>query len=278
MVFRITFLGTGGGRHTAMYQTRSTGGILLEHSNGKHLHIDPGPGALTNMKKIHYDLSRTDSLIVSHAHPDHYSDAETVVEGITFGGWKKRGRLYGSHTVINGEGTLGPCISKYHLGIIKETAVLEPGTVIDIDGLRTEICRTHHSDPTNVGFRFDSGSGVVSYVSDTGYSEEIARQHRGSRVLILPVTTPNDLRIPYHLCTEDAIAFIDLVRPELAIFIHLGIVMIKEGPEKQAAEAEKRTGVRTVSVRDLDILDVGETLSFSSSVTYDDEWIPDSSP
>ena len=274
----MTFLGTGGGRHTAMYQTRSTGGILIEHSGGKHLHIDPGPGALTNMQRIHYDLARTDSLIVSHAHPDHYSDAETVIEGMTYGGWKKRGHLYGSPTVINGEGPLGPCISKYHLGIIKEVTVLKPGTDINIDGLRTEVCKTDHSDPTTVGFRFYTGNGIVSYVSDTIYTEEIARQHKGSRVLILPVTTPDDMRIPYHLCTEDAEFFIDLVRPELAIFIHLGIVMIKRDPVKQALMTEKRTGVRTVSVRDLDVLDVGEALSFSSSITYDDEWIPDSSP
>ncbi|MDR0508340.1 MAG: MBL fold metallo-hydrolase [Candidatus Methanoplasma sp.] len=274
----MIFLGTGGGRHTTMYQTRSTGGILVEHGDGKHLHIDPGPGALTNMRRIHYDPSKTDSLIISHAHPDHYSDAESVIEGMTFGCWKKRGRLYGSPTVVSGKGKLGPCISKYHLDLVRDVNVLEPGTVVDVDGMRTEICRTDHSDPTNVGFKFESGCGTVSYVSDTGYSEEIALQHRGSRVLILPVTTPNDMQIPYHLCTEDAVSFIGLVKPELAVFIHLGILMIKNGPEKQALETEKRTGVRTISVRDLDILDVGEVISLSQSKTYNDEWIPDSSP
>jgi phosphoribosyl 1,2-cyclic phosphodiesterase len=278
MVFRITFLGTGGGRHTAMYQTRCTGGMLVEHGNGKHLHMDPGPGALTQMKRIHYDLTRTGSVIVSHAHPDHYSDAESVIEGMTFGGWKKRGHLYGSPTVIRGEGALGPCISKYHLGSVEKVTVLRPGDVLDIDGMRAETCISDHSDPTNVGFRFDSGSGIVSYVSDTSYSDDIAEQYKGSRVLILPVTTPDDLQIPYHLCTKDAVLFIDRVKPELAIFIHLGVVMIKRGPEKQALETEKKTGIRTVSVKDLDILDVGESLSFSRPEIFDDEWIPDSSP
>ena len=278
MVFRITFLGTGGGRHTAMYQTRCTGGMLVEHGDGKHLHIDPGPGALTQMKRIHYDLTRTDSVIVSHAHPDHYSDAESVVEGMTFGGWKKRGHLYGSPTVIHGEGTLGPCISKYHLGTVENVTVLRPGAVLDVDGLRTELCRSDHSDPTNVGFRFDSGNGIVSYVSDTSYSDEIAEQYAGSRVLILPVTTPDNLRIPFHLCTEDAAFFIDRVKPELAVFIHLGIVMIKRSPEKQALGVEKKTGVRTIAARDLIVLDVGKALSLSAAETFDDEWIPDSSP
>jgi len=274
----MTFLGTGGGRHTTMYQTRCTGGIIVEHGNGKHLHIDPGPGALTQMKRIHYDLTGTDSVIVSHAHPDHYSDAEAVIEGITFGGWKKRGHLYGSPTVIDGDDRLGPCVSKYHKKLIEKITVLLPGMVLDIDGLKTEVCRTDHSDPTNVGFRFHTENGIVSYVSDTSFSEEIAEQHKGCRVLILPVTTPDDKRIAYHLCTEDAVSFINKVRPELALFVHLGIVMIKRNPEKQALETEKRTGIRTIAVKDLDILDVGKTLSFSAPKTYDDEWIPDTSP
>ncbi|MDR3074576.1 MAG: MBL fold metallo-hydrolase [Candidatus Methanoplasma sp.] len=278
MVFRITFLGTGGGRHTTMYQTRCTGGMLIEHGSGNHLHVDPGPGALTQMNRIHYDLSRTDSLVISHAHPDHYSDAESVIEGMTLGGWKKRGSLYGSPTVIDGDGTLGPCVSKYHIGKIGKVTVLRPGMTVAIDGLGTEICRSEHSDPTNIGFRFDTGNGVVSYVSDTGYSDDIARQYIGSRVLILPVTTPDDLRIPFHLCTDDAVSFIECVRPELAVFIHLGIVMIKKGPGLQAEETERRTGVRTVAAEDLDILEVGDSVSMSRAVAYGDEWIPDTSP
>ena len=274
----MTFLGTGGGRHTTMYQTRCTGGIIIEHNNGKFLHLDPGPGALTQMRRIHYDPMMTSSVIVSHAHPDHYSDAEVVIEGITNGGWKKRGHLYGSPTVINGENGIGPCISKYHLGMIENMTILKPDTRINVDGLKAQVTRTLHSDPTTVGFRFDSGFGLISYVCDTSFTEEIAKQHIGSRVLILPVTTPDNIRIDYHLCTEDAIKFIDIVKPELAIFIHLGIVMIKADPNKQAKAAEKATGIKTIAAKDLDELEVGTELTISHSKTYDDLWIPNSSP
>ena len=166
MGFRITFLGTGGGRHTTMYQVRSTGGMLIEH-DGRFLHVDPGPGALTQMHRIRYDLTRTDSVIVSHCHPDHYSDAESVIEGMTRGGWTRRGSLYGSQTVLRGNGRLGPCISDYHQGIVSSVSVFEPGDVLDVDGMRVDICRADHSDPTNVGFRFHTDAGIVSYVSDT---------------------------------------------------------------------------------------------------------------
>lgn len=277
MGFRIVFLGTGGGRHTTMYQVRSTGGMLIEH-DGRFLHVDPGPGALTQMHRIRYDLTRTESVIISHCHPDHYSDAESVLEGMSKGGWVKRGHLYGSRSVLEGHGGLGPCISNYHRGIVESVTVFSPGDVLDVDGMRVDICRADHSDPTNVGFRFHTGHGIVSYVSDTAYSDEIADQYAGSRVLLLPVTTPSGNRIKYHLCTDDAVTFVDRVRPELAIFIHLGVVIIRHGPSKEAGMVEEATGVRTIAGRDLMTLDVGEVLEIGDAETYEGEWIPGSSP
>ncbi|MBR4686452.1 MAG: MBL fold metallo-hydrolase [Candidatus Methanomethylophilaceae archaeon] len=276
MAFRITFLGTGGGRHTTMYQVRSTGGMLIEH-DGKMLNVDPGPGALVQMQRIHYDVCNTSSMIISHCHPDHYSDAECVAEGMSHGGWKKRGHIYGSPTVIEGEAGLGPCVSPYHLRIVEGYKVFRPGDVLDVDGMRVDIKKAVHSDPTNVGFVFHTDHGDVSYVSDTEFSVEIAQQYIGTRVLILPVTTPMGNRIKWHLCTDDAIKFIEIVKPELAIFIHLGVVIIRRGPENEAKITEDATGIRTVAARDLMILDVGEELNLSDAETFDDHWIPSSS-
>ena len=280
MTERITFLGTGGGRHTTMYQARCTGGMLFEHGDPVHyLHIDPGPGALTQMKNIRYDLGKTESVIISHAHPDHYSDAPSVIEGMTRGGWTKRGSLYGSPTVIEGEGALGPCLSPYHLKLPVKTATFHPGDVLDIDGMRTEICSARHSDPTNVGFRFHTPNGIVSYVSDTDYDEKIGEQYIGSRVLILPVTTPKGNRIPYHMCTNTAIEMTELVKPELCIFIHMGIVMLKHDPAKQAQMCEDATGVRTVAGEDLMTLDIGRELVLGKAETFNDPlWAPKWSP
>ena len=162
------------------------------------------------------------------------------------------------------------------------TAVFEllspEGDVLDIDGLRTEICRADHSDPTNVGFRFDTGHGILSYVSDTAYSDEIADQYVGSRVLLLPVTTPMGNRIHFHLCTDDAITFIDRVRPELAVFVHLGIVILRKGADDQARMAEEATGIRTIAARDLMTIDVGDEIVVGDAEAHDEPWIPDSAP
>ncbi len=277
MSFKVTFLGTGGGRHTTMYQTRCTGGMLMEH-DGKMLHIDPGPGALVQMHRIHYDPMQTDSVIISHAHPDHYSDAESVIEGITRGGWTKRGSLFGSTSVLEGGEGFCPCISPYHMSIIENKTVFSPGDTLNVDGMKVDICKAIHSDPANVGFKFHTPHGIFSYVSDTEFTEEIAKQYIGSRVVALPITTPDDSRIKYHMCTEDAISFMNIVKPELTIFIHLGVVMIKKNPKAQAKTAEEATGYKCIAGEDLMTLNLEKEIILDKAQVFDDDWIPDSSP
>ena len=275
MDFQITFLGTGGGRHTTIYQTRSTGGFLVHH-DGRCAHFDPGPGALRSMHLIHHDPAATDSVVISHCHPDHYSDAPSVIEGMTRGGWTRRGHIYGSTSVIDGNEKLGPAISRYHLNLAEGYKAFSPGDVIDMDGLQVDIMRAVHNDPTNVGFRMHTDHGIVSYLSDTEYHEDIGEQYLGSRVLILPVTTPLRNIIRGHMSTDGAIEICRQVKPELCIFIHLGIVMLENDPVGQAALCERETGVRTVLGEDLMTLDVGEELRLSKAKTYpeDEFWGP----
>lgn len=272
---KLTFLGTGGGRHTTMFQARSTGGFLLE-CNGSRIHIDPGPGALTNMCAIGYDLRTTDAVIISHCHPDHYSDAQVVIEGMTYGGWKKRGEVYGSVTALEGKDGLGPMMSPYHKSLPTLCQTIRPGDRLSIAGVDTEITDADHNDPTNVGFKFHTEHGILSYVSDTYYSDRIADQYKGTRVLLLPVTTPSGNRIKGHLCTDDAIPFVERVRPEICIFVHLGIVILKEDPYLQADMVESATGIRTIPAEDLMTLDIGDELQFGrlipSKPAWNDAW------
>lgn len=273
-MFRITFLGTGGGRHTTISQVRCTGGMLIDHDGGR-IHMDPGPGAMTQMHRIHADPGDTDCVIVSHCHPDHYSDSPSAIEGMTHGGWVRRGEVYGSPTVMEGRDGLGPCMSPYHLRVAEKHGLLIPGETLDIGGLKVEIKMADHSDPTNVGFVFDTPDGKVAYVSDTAYSDEIADQYIGCRAVILPITTPYGERIKFHMCTDDAMMFLERVRPEVAVFIHLGIVIIMNGPENEAMMTQERTGVKTVAGRDLMVMDVGKEITFSDAQTFDDDWFPD---
>ncbi|NLL94677.1 MAG: MBL fold metallo-hydrolase [Thermoplasmatales archaeon] len=268
---RIVFLGTGGGRHTAMFQARSTGGMVLEDS-GTRINVDPGPGALTNMMRIGFSPYATDAVVVTHCHPDHYSDAEVLVEGMCRGGMRRRGALCGSVTVLDGGHGYVSCLSPYHQRLPQERHVLTPGDSVTIGGIRMDATESDHGDPTTVGLRFHTSGGVVSFVGDTGYSDEIARQHVGSRVLVLPVTTPDDERIHHHLCTEDAVEFVKIVKPDLAVFVHLGLLMLSVGPDEQARGVEESTGVRCVAGEDLMEITLGNSISISTMPVRGGGW------
>ena len=71
---KITFLGTGGGRFSAISQRRMTGGFRIDNLNGKNYHVDPGPGALVRTYQFGFDPRNLDGVFVSHAHTDHYND------------------------------------------------------------------------------------------------------------------------------------------------------------------------------------------------------------
>ncbi|MBP9967914.1 MAG: MBL fold metallo-hydrolase, partial [Methanobrevibacter sp.] len=88
---KITFLGTGGGRFSAISQRRMTGGFRIDNLNGKNYHVDPGPGALVRTYQFGFDPRNLDGVFVSHAHTDHYNDAEILIEAMTRGMTKEYG-------------------------------------------------------------------------------------------------------------------------------------------------------------------------------------------
>lgn len=251
---RITFLGTGGGRHATIYQARSTGGFVLD--DDVRIHVDPGPGALVNMNVLGMDPYDTDAILISHCHPDHYSDAEVLIEGMCDAGYEKRGTVVGSISVLNGDEGIGPCISPYHQRLASNYIAAKAGDEFTLNGLHIIATRSDHGDPTCIGFKFHTEHGTVSYVSDTQYSDEIAEQHVGSRVLILPITTPDNRRIRFHMCVDDAIPFIQKVRPEITVFVHMGIHVIKSFPEQHAARIADATGTWVVAAEDRMVMDI----------------------
>ncbi|MEM4308213.1 MAG: MBL fold metallo-hydrolase [Thermoplasmata archaeon] len=251
-MIKLTFLGTGGGRFATLYQTRATGGIYLEHTGlekQSRVHIDPGPGALVHASRNGIDPTQTDAIIVTHCHPDHYVDAEILTEAMTMGGRRKRGFLLGSRSTLEGVDNIGPCISKYFQKNVETCMVIEKNN-IKLGELVVTPAPTIHSDPTTVGLKFSTSSGVIAYVADTEFSKEIAGAYRNARVLILPVTRPRAAKIPYHLTTDDASEFASIVKPELCILTHFGLKMIEADPEAEARWIEQQTGVKCIAASD----------------------------
>lgn len=246
---RLTLLGTGGGRFATVTQERATGGLYLE--DGVSLHIDPGPGSLVMMKRARLDPMRTDGILVSHCHPDHYTDTEVLLEAMTNGTHVQRGFLAGSVSVLEGDGTIGPAVSAYHKAAVDQVVVLRSGDETEVGHVKVRATPAYHTDPTTVGFRMMTSNGEVGYVPDTTLHEDVVEANKGVRVLVVPLTRPLRARIDHHLCTEDAAELVEGVKPELAVLNHLGLKLLREDPQLQAEWISKKSGVETVVGQDL---------------------------
>ncbi len=245
---KITFIGTGGGRFATIFQKRATGGIYIAEK-GLLMHVDPGPGALVKMYEHGLDPTQTDVIFVSHAHPDHYTDAEVLIEAMTLGGKSKRGMLIGSESVIDGIDDYRP-ISHYHKKIVKDVKKVKAGDKIMIkDWYEMDITPALHSDPATIGFQLALESGKVSYTSDTQLFDGLIEAHKGARLLIVCLTRPLNGKIPFHMSTEDAAELIKGVKPELAILTHMGLKVIQDAT-KQANWVSEATGIPTIAAID----------------------------
>ncbi len=251
----LVFLGTGGGRWTTLTQKLSTGGFRLSWK--KEFHIDPGPGALVALRDNGLRATDTDAILVSHCHPDHYNDAEVLIEAMTKGMTKAKGALAASKSVLEGHNELGPGVSSYHRSMVKEVVLMRAGEEFRLYGMSIEALPTKHSDPTAVGLKFHTETGAITYTSDTQYFDGLPEHYEDSRVLILNSIRPRNARIPWHLCTEDVIEIVSRAKPKLAVMQHFGLRMIPDS-KGEAQLVEERSGVRTIAATDGLRLDLEE--------------------
>ena len=246
---KITFLGSGGGRFSAISQRRMTGGFRIDNVGGKNYHIDPGPGALIRTYQFGFDPRNLSGIFVSHAHTDHYNDAEILIESMTRGMTRFNGTIFGSRSVLEGYDKWGPCISSYHQSKSNKV-VLKPGVVNEVDSIKVKGTKTNHGDPAGIGFQIDYNGFKLSYTSDTGYFDELADYHEGADILIASVLRPGNKSINGHMCSRNFIDLINKVNPKVAVMTHLGLKMISNNPVVEAKKISKQTGVKTIAAFD----------------------------
>jgi phosphoribosyl 1,2-cyclic phosphodiesterase len=245
---QVTFLGTCGGRFATIYQTRSTGGIFIKDSI--NMIIDPGPGAMLRMKQLDIDPTTIDLLLVSHCHPDHYTDVDVLIEAMTMGCTQTKGTIMGSESVISGIEGFQPKASSYHLSHLENVLIAKPRESHLVKDIKITSTPTIHTDPSGVGFKIQTEHGIITYTSDTSTDEYLIDSYSDSRLLILALTTPLGIKLHHHLSPEDAVLILEKVRPEMALLTHFGLRAINSGPESIAEWIQEKTGVATVAAKD----------------------------
>lgn len=252
---KLIFLGTGGGRFSAINQRRMTGGFRIDNLGGKNYHVDPGPGALVRTYQFGLDPRNIDGVFVSHAHTDHYNDAEILIEAMTNGMTQNYGHIIGAKSVLSGFEHWGPCISSYHQSK-SEILEIEDGDIRYFNDCLIKATSTRHGDPKGVGFQIEFKDFKISYTADTSYFPELAKEHEDADILIASVLRPGKNSIRGHMSSTGFINLISEVKPKLAIMTHLGLKMISNNPIGEAKRITKLTGVKTLAAFDGMSLDV----------------------
>ncbi len=256
----LVFLGTGGGRFATITQKRRTGGIRFL-SKSLNMHLDPGPGALIYSLRMGLNPQKIRAMLVSHSHPDHYSNAEILIEAMTRGMLEKRGIAAAPHSVLFGNEESGPAISRYHQQMLEKVIEVKPEVAFHVNNMRIVSTEARHSDPTAVGFRFVTPDvGDIAYTSDTEYFEGVGKAYEGVRLLILCVMRPSGNPWMGHMTPEDAIKIVEKVKPELAVATHFGMRMIFSGPNRQVKLIQEKTGIPTLAASDGMALRIGEKI------------------
>ena len=246
----IHLLGTGGGRIVMTTQRRRTAGIRINHQN-TDIHIDPGPGALVHSHTSNQNPQNLDAIIVTHCHPDHYTDTEVLVEAMTHGTRDKKGTLAATPSVLQGNSQYNQAVSNYHQRLPATTTTLQPGTTIQVNQLTITATHAYHSDPDTVGLIIETPDKQrIAYTSDTEYHPSLAQQYADLDLLILCVMRPQGRPLRHHLDTDTATKIVKEAQPRQALLTHFGMLMLNMDPEKQAHYIQRTTTIPTAAAQD----------------------------
>jgi ribonuclease BN (tRNA processing enzyme) len=139
--------------------------------------LDAGPGTFAQLQR-HLDPSRITAVVLTHAHPDHWTDVESFATWAGYGPGRARCTGDGAHRLVvfapPGLRERSQCATAGWL----HWRELVPSMVLAIGGVRARFGATDHGVPTlAVGLEHEGATLAYSADSGTGWSvEELGSQ------------------------------------------------------------------------------------------------------
>lgn len=246
----IKFLGTGGARYVVARQVRSSAGIFL-HAHGQNVIIDPGPGTLARCAKSRpaIDVTGLDAIILTHSHIDHSSDVNVLIDAMTAGGEKRKGRVYAPRECLEGEDKV---LFNYLTHFPDEIVTLKESETYQLGELSFYTSVRHRHPAETYGLIFTIMGKRVGFLVDTGYFEGLVESYAEADILVVNTVlrTHHPGASDRHLSFEDLRGLIDLLRPGKVVMTHFGMRMLRDRPPVLAEELSKETGIEIVAASD----------------------------
>lgn len=255
MPSRIVFLGTAGNISVVAKQARTSGGFIVQVDDIQ-LHIDPGPGALTNAALCNINVRAHTALLVTHAHLNHANDLNALINAMTLNGLDNHGVLVAPESVVNGTEKIKPVLNEQSAKHLEKILVAQPDKKIAIENIEIQPLATKHTDPHAVGYKIFTPHFVLTYSGDTDYIPELGELYAKSDILVLNCQHPDKTK-ESGLCSNDVIKILNKAKPQLCILTHFSQKMLDANPLYETREIKKQTSVQVIAAEDGMIIDPG---------------------
>ncbi|WP_414838198.1 MBL fold metallo-hydrolase [Candidatus Nanosalina sp. VS9-1] len=244
----LQFLGTGGGRYVTGMQRRKTGGIVIK-TDETQVHVDPGPGGLVNSHEFLEHPEETEAVLVTHAHMDHFNDAQAIIE-MMVEAYNNAGVLLANRTVLEGFGDLEKAISDYHQGLCGRVDTMKEGSTHEVGDLEIECQEMFHSDPKTIGFTVESSEKKIGFWTDTEFSGELVDLYSDCDTLVVFCSRPVDSATSSHTAVDEVPDIVEASDADTVILTHFGYKLLDEGVEEQKKWLEEKIDAKVVMAED----------------------------
>jgi len=244
----IKFLGTAGARFVMLKQLRASGGIWFSIKETNFL-VDPGPCCLLRCLKSRPKLlpEKLDGIFLSHKHLDHSCDINLMIEGMTEGGFKKRGIVFAPADAIEND----PVILKYLRDFPEKIEIIKEGGKYYLKNLQFEIPIKHIHGVETYGFKLKCENiPIISYISDTSFFPEIIEKYNNSNILIINTVLYEKKEGVLHLSLKETEDIILNIKPQKAILTHFGMTMLKNKIWEKQEEISEKTKTEVIIAYD----------------------------
>jgi len=241
---KLIFLGTGSGDIGMLKQDIKTSSLYFDFDGLKFV-LDPGPGTVVNAKENKINLLELNGLIVTHPHPDHYADANCIIDALrkpdTF-------LIAGKKCLVESQ-MYFPCINKFQQTIPSNKFSVEHGDKVEIKEVVFEAIKNNHLD-CGLGIKI-IGTKKIGYVGD-GTLEGLEEFYQNMDILIFNILIPHGKPVMtgIHTCVDEIISFLKITKPKKAIIQHFSEEMIKADVNKEAKIIEESSRVKTIAAKD----------------------------
>ncbi len=246
----IKFLGTAGARYVVSRQLRYSAGTLIR-LGGQNIVLDPGPGTLVRLAKSKPAIAVTtlDAIILSHGHIDHSNDVNVLIDGMTDGGFKRRGRLFAPGDCLEGENSV---VFHYLRGFLDEIVTLKAQSDYRQGDIRVSTSAPHDHGTETYGIILDHRGTKISFMVDTRFFPELLASYECSAILVINLVRdrPHESGDVRHLCVDDAREILKAIRPRKAVLTHFGMTMIRAKPWVVAQQLSDELGVDVTAASD----------------------------